>query len=528
MVAHVASIWPPGAEVVVVSEWAFGDELAAGRPFVGRVGHTLRQILLTGGLDMDSVALTHVVRRAPDGGYDAEHFGKTFYRRDLVGGHKGLSPSEELVNWRAALARDLGRKRLRLVIACGNEALKATTGLDGIDNYSGSLLPCSAAPGLWVLPIIHPERIARGARWVELFVSGQMVRAKALPLLAGRWAGYVPWGESFAPEIREVDQFLSHAAEAENAEVALDIETRGGSIACVGLGYHSHAGTDHAMCIPVQTTRGPWFGSLDDEVRWWRGLQWLSERVTLIGHNMVFDLDWLYDYDLRPKACVDTMLAFHRQHPELPKSLDFVSMWCTDIPYYKSDGKTWGHAQPDEKLWSYNLKDVVATLRCWRHLNRLDTKAKDVYQGYTRDTWPLAFEMQLRGMPIDPSGVAVAREVAATELVRIRARLGTVSGGDLAVFPGNKKVTDAQVKRYLYGKLGLPPKTHRKTKAVTADEDAIVELLIEHPKLEELKLIVAERKFAKALNSYINIPFGPETEEATCLEAEPNSDPILP
>jgi hypothetical protein len=51
----------------------------------------------------------------------------------------------------------------------------------------------------------------------------------------------------------------------------------------------------------------------------------------------------------------------------------------------------------------------------------------------------------------------------------------------------------------------LPPKRNRKTKSLTADEDALIELLIEFPDLEVLKAINAERKFSKALNSYIDI-----------------------
>jgi DNA polymerase I-like protein with 3'-5' exonuclease and polymerase domains len=113
--------------------------------------------------------------------------------------------------------------------------------------------------------------------------------------------------------------------------------------------------------------------------------------------------------------------------------------------------------------------------------------------------------MQSIGMPVDEVGLMLARDVLTAELDKVRQRLEVLSDGKLVIRDGNKKITDQQVATYVYGDLKLPVKRNRKTKAVTADEDALVELLIQFPEHEVLKAINAERKISKALSSYINI-----------------------
>jgi DNA polymerase I-like protein with 3'-5' exonuclease and polymerase domains len=231
----------------------------------------------------------------------------------------------------------------------------------------------------------------------------------------------------------------------------------------------------------------------------------------LIGHNVFYDLDWLLDYGIMPHDVHDTMVLFHRFYPELPKSLAFCNMWFTDIPYYKDDGKTWGRNKPDEQLWEYNIKDVVSDHRVWRALNELgrspgrSAATMELYNNYTRACMPLAFEMQTLGMDADGESVLFAKAILLAELDKIRGKLDALSGGELVIRPGNKKITDQQAAKYLYQTLKLPPKYNRKTKSLTADEDALVELLIKFPDLEVLKALNAERKFGKALNSYIDI-----------------------
>lgn len=502
----VPPTYPSGCEVVFCGEAPGAEEVAQGRGFVGQSGKLLDKVIWASGLSRDEVGITNVVKRPPDGGYDSEHFSKTFYDTTTEGRRKVVRPTGELLEWRKVLQQELETYRPKVIVACGAEALGALCGTTGITKHRGSVLPCTLAQGPKVVPIIHPSAILRGAQWQELYISSEIINRKVVPLIGVDHYQYQGWEDHYAPTMEDWNGYIRNV----DGPFSLDIETRAGSIACVGIDYHS-GGIDRAICVPIQTTRGPYWSEAETEWEFWRGLQWLCERWPLVGHNVFYDLDWLIDYGIQPSEVHDTMLLWHRYYPELPKSLAFVNMWFNDIPYYKDDGKTWGRSKPDVQLWEYNVKDVVATHRIWRkmcELARYDDKFArryKTYEEYTRPCLPLAFEMQTLGMDTSVEGVEVARGVLTAELDKVRSKLAALSSGELAIRPGNKKITDQQAVKYLYETLKLAPKRNRKTKALTADEDALVELLIKHPDLEVLKALNSERKFTKALNSYIEV-----------------------
>lgn len=501
----VPPTYPEGCKVVFCGEAPGKDECEQGLGFVGPAGRVLDKIIWASGLSRSEIAVTNVVKRPPDGGYDSEHFQSTFYETIREGRRKSVHPTPELLEWYEVLKRELEQANPRVVVACGNEAMVALCNIRGITKHRGSVLPSTLVKGLKVIPILHPSAILRGAQWQELYISSELVSRKVVPLIGLEKFHYQGWEEHLAPTVEEWSEFIQHV----DGPFALDIETRAGSIACVGIDYCS-AGLDRAICVPLQTTRGPYFTEPEQEWEFWRGLQWLCQRYPLVGHNVFYDLDWLLDYGMQPSEVHDTMLLWHRYYPELPKSLAFVNMWFNDIPYYKDDGKTWGHAKPDQQLWQYNLKDCVATHRAWRAMYALGRTPQfkrqwQTYLEYTRVCMPLAFEMQTLGMEASHEGVDVARAVLTAELDKVRGKLEILSGGELAVRKGNKKITDQQAVKYLYTTLKLPAKRNRKTKQLSADEDSLVELLIKYPKLEVLKALNAERKIGKALNSYLEV-----------------------
>lgn len=493
--------YPPGCKVVFCGEAPGEEEVRSREGFVGRAGKILQKIIYASGMSWEQVGRTNVVKRAPDGGYDSEAFKATFYEKIKDGRKQIIRPTCELQEWRRVLQNELERWRPNIVVACGNESLAALCGTTGISKYRGSLLPSVLVQGLKVVPIVHPSWLQRSAQWQELYVSSEICRRRVVPQSEFPELNYKPWTEILKPTINDVLDFLKFA---QGRMVSLDIETRAGSIACVGLCVQE-VGAEVAICVPIQTTSGPYFDP-EVELDFWRGLQYLVECTPIVGHNVTYDLAWLRDYGISPSTVHDTMLLFHRLHPELPKGLDFVNMWYTDIPYYKDDGKTWGRNQPDERLWQYNIKDVVSTLRCFLAMAGVDNNATGLYRRETLAKLPVGFEMQCLGMGVDEYGLGFARDVLTAEMDKVRGKLELLSDGRLVILPKNKKITDKQVADYLYKELKLPVKRNRKTKAVTADEDAIVELLIAHPEQEVLKAILAERKIGKALSSYVNAP----------------------
>ena len=549
-ICTVPPTYPDGMEILVVGEAGGKQEVEDGEGFVGKAGEILQKIISVSGIYWDKVGRSNVTKRAPEGGYDSEHFQSTFYetifkettktlkRCGVITNGDGLTcnktakqhtakkapiphvfepqvvtkiskkgvirPTAELSNWIELLRAEIELTKPKVIIACGNEALKALCNVQGISKLRGSMLNCSLVPGVKVVPLMHPSWIARSMAYQEVFVSSHIVCNTVLPEIhniQGRL-----YDKLIQPDIHQVTHFLRQI----NSPFVIDIETRAGSIACIGFAAILQ-GKTQSICIPLQTTTGPYF-SLEDEYTFWQEFQAVALKYQMIGHNIFYDMAWLREFGITPCDIEDTMLLFHRLFPELPKGLDFVNMWFNGrwIPYYKDDGKTWGRNQPDLKLWEYNLLDCVATLWAFIDMMRLVQTRQFrqpwvQYQKYTRPQFPLAFEMQSIGMPVDEVGLMFAKEVLVAELDKVRQRLEVLSDGKLTIRDGNKKITDQQVAAYVYGNLKLPVKRNRKTKAVTADEDALVELLIQFPEHEVLKAINAERKISKALSSYINI-----------------------
>lgn len=550
----VPPTYPDGMEILVCGEAGGETEIRDGEGFVGDAGKVLQKIFYASGIGWERLGRTNVAKRAPEDGFDSEHFETTFYETifkettktlkrcgivvadhedgfgQLCGktakqhtakkapishvfeaqvvtkvGKKGvIRPTNELNNWIEMLRYEIELTKPKIVIACGNEALKALCGITGITKFRGSMLESTLVPGVRVVPLMHPSWIKRSVQFQEVFISSNIILNTVVPELNRPLKR--TWKETFEPQISDVVSFFHQI----DSPFAMDIETRAGSIACVGFAT-TIRGQTQSICVPIQTTTGPYF-DLEDEKTFWCEFQSLVERQQMIGHNIFYDLAWLREYGINPCDIEDTMILFHRLFPELPKGLDFVNMFFNGrwIPYYKDDGKTWGFNQPDRKLWTYNIQDCVATLWAWQAMMRLvqTSQFRQAYANYrrfTRPQFPIAFEMQCLGMPADEAGLDFARAVLVAELDKVRQKLEVLSEGQLVIREGNKKITDAQVASYIYGDLRLPVKRNRKTKAVTADEDALVELLIQFPEHEVLKAINAERKIGKAINSYIDV-----------------------
>ena len=334
-----------GSKVVFLGEAGGRTEAEEHEPFVGPAGKLMTRIINAGGWTRDMIDLMNVTQRCPDGGYDREAFNNTFYefsttRVGVEGKKKGrvvktVRPSEELLAWRDELKTELEQSRPNIVVACGGEALKTMCGVSGsISNYRGSLLPSTLVPGLKVIPILHPSYILQSFDWDEVYFSGRVFREKVIPqskfpeLAYRERVNYID-----PPFIGDVVDML-HGIEERKDRWVLDLETRAGSIACVGFAWPE----SNALIVPIQLTTGPrWFPG--DEAKFWSALGSLMDHnPNLWGHNIwSFDLDWLMRYGVEPCGVEDTMVMFNRLYPGLPKALQVLTMLYTDIPYYKMD-----------------------------------------------------------------------------------------------------------------------------------------------------------------------------------------------
>lgn len=473
--------------------------------FVGPAGRVLDRILFSGGLTREDVDLNNVVKERPP----ENDFG-FFYESVKEGKRKVTRPSDRLKYWIERLGKELQEHRPNLVVACGAETTEILCGVKGITHYRGSVLPSTLVPGLKVIPITHPALVIQSAQWQELYVSSRIVREKVVPESKFPEIRRLPWvrysenvvGLPFIerpPSLALIGKFFT---EAQGHRWCLDLEIRGRTIACVGLGFSPQArkGDERVLIVPIQTTSGSAY-SPREELEFWRMFaKFANGNPLLVGQNLMYDLDWLLTYGVECEVYMDTMLGFHSMYPELPKKLEFLTMLYDDQIYYKEEGKTWGSKTVQEDLHNYCTKDVVTTLRVSWGIER-DPRwkfVKDRYFGYTSRLIPPSLEMQKEGFEVDAAALKELSVIAERELKENYGRLVALVGRKVNV--GSPKQVHELLKER-----GFKLKVDRKSGGETADEDALVELMVKNPKDDVIRLLLAIRKWEKLLSSYVNI-----------------------
>jgi DNA polymerase len=123
----------PRADVVVVGEAPGASEDSVGRPFVGRAGRLLDELLEEAGLERGEVFITNVVKARPPGNRDP--------RADEVGHH-----------W-PWLERQLAIIQPRLVVPLGRHALARFDPAAKIGAVHGTALE---GPRHALFPLYHP------------------------------------------------------------------------------------------------------------------------------------------------------------------------------------------------------------------------------------------------------------------------------------------------------------------------------------------------------------------------------------
>lgn len=499
----------PGSKVLLIGESPGREECAEGRGFVGLAGRVLQRAASLAGLEWTSLSLSNVVKRPPDGGYSSDYFRRTFYETQeipIITKTGKISKkvkhvtkeTPELLAWYEVLRDEISRLCPNLVVSVGSEATKALVELTEIHKWRGSILESILCPGQKVLPVVHPSYIQRGQWsdfWPLVYDLQKAKREMEFPEIRR---------EPYQAVVIESLEELEYHIERIQDRWSLDIETRGGSIACIGLGYCDGVSQPTGLCCPLQTTRGNRWSLGEEQEIWNLFFNLFKTRPLLVGQNLPFDLDYLKGYGLRPSGILmDTMTAHCLLYPDWVqgyKGLDFItSFYLDDVPYYKDSGKTWGSRTPDADLWQYNIKDVVHTLRASFRIEQ-QLRSKGLWEKYQIEILPLtwlALEMMERRLPVDESNHAVLDAVLSNEILEVTELLVRRVG-----YPVN---TDSprQVQELLYNKIGLPARHKRGSGKITVDENALRELQVYYNN-PILDLIIRERHLKKRKGTFLD------------------------
>ena len=492
----------PGATITFIGESPGFNEVTEKKGFVGGSGNILWNMARAAGIKPEGVNRTNVCKRRPTG----DNFG-VFYHDPKERKH----PTEELIFWQELLRREIAKYPPTVLVAAGDEALFSTTGLRGISKWRGSILQSTISQAIKVVPIMHPSWIMK-MNW-EWYYIGIKDLKKVKLLSEGADLSEPEPIFTIGPSFGEANEFLARIAHFNTFEWNIDIETRGDTITCFALSTDKYP--DQAICIPIQTTQGPYWSEAEERHLWMMLQQAFKLNPYCLNQNLCYDIDYFLDpYRIEPSGfSFDPMLAMKLCYPELDKGLDFTTSIYTNIPYYKDEGKTWKKKTPDRDVWIYNCKDVWATPKVAKAIKKdlteqglLDTYYKRVHQFL-----PIALEMQRNRLKVNQEWHGKLAKVLSDEREKVHQQLASELGGKYASL--NVK-SSPQIQQILYEDLRLPVKHKRGTGKVTTEENILKELRASvardsHP-YRVINSIIAERHLRTRESNYIKVPLDPD------------------
>src|SRR5262245_7716393 len=140
MSRYVAGVGPLEPELMIIGEAPDKNEHETGIPFVGPSGEILNEAMRKAGISRAECYITNVVKYRPPL--------NNFKQLHLIGVDLESSIRDLWEN-------EIEKRRPKCILCVGNEALRAVTNYDGINNYRGSIL-LARDGATKVVPTIHP------------------------------------------------------------------------------------------------------------------------------------------------------------------------------------------------------------------------------------------------------------------------------------------------------------------------------------------------------------------------------------
>lgn len=508
MTGYCRPVGPAPARIMIVGEAPGEAEIARGEPFVGSSGKELSDMLKEAGIMRAECFLTNVVRVRPPGNdigaFVAMRKSDISDKHVIVRDKNVLPPVYEGI---AQLQREIELVQPHVIIALGNLSLWALTGEWGITSWRGSMmqtdLPLALDYKPKVLPTYHPAAILRQWTWRPIAVH-DLRRAKGMSLTRElKPLDYtIIIRPDFGTAMAALDKLYA-AVMRGKMDLAVDIETRAGHIACIGIAWSEK----EALVIPLMCVERPeGYWTEDEELMlMWRMKQILQHpNACVIGQNFLYDAQYFYRWlHYIPNVKRDTMLAQHTLFSNMPKGLDFLSsMYCDDHVYWKDDGKTWDVKTGEDQLWSYNGVDGIRTLKVDKGQQPAidQMRLREVHEFQQRLFYPVLKTMN-KGIRVD---TAQRSKFAMTLMDEIASREQWIM--DALGRPVNIK-SPKQMQELFYAELGQKPILNRKTGTITCDDEALGKLAAREPLLRPLvKKIQELRSLGVFLSTFINAP----------------------
>lgn len=498
-------------QLVICGEAPGRTENQYQKPFIGKTGEVLDELLIKAGISREACYITNVVKYQPPL--------NDFKKLNLIGVDLEQSIKEL---WEF----ELNQLKPNCILAVGNEALKALTGKSGILQYRGSIL--LAKDGVTkVVPTVHPAALFPKASesyddedsseysgalpWTYIKLIQHDI-TRAVEESATRSLVLPERHLVVAKNSLDVQRFFDEYAHLDKA--ASDIESINCVPVCVGFAFNKH----HALSIPMLRHIGNnklTDMGIRDLSECWRIIDTQLRRLRLIGHNFKYDEFKLSLVGLAcPNVYSDTLIKTRVIFPELPgKYLYVVSSLWTREPFYKDEGKEFrlGKSHADQ-LMLYNARDCAVEFEVDEEQEKdlismqeyFKVPLVDYYYKYQMRKHKAYLRMENIGFPVDFARKKELHERYTLMQSEVHARLIERIGHDV-----NVKSTP-QMFDLLYKEMKF-----KVMKKAPTSEDTIVALMANHAKKagykEILSDVLEERRIRDQKSRYIS--FSPDYDD---------------
>ena len=351
--SRVPPDWPkePGPSIAFVGEAPDEKEAIAGHPFVGGPGRIFNWFLASAGVKRDSVYVGNSFRSRPPENKIAKFFVKKAAAKKQgiesnlppCGDHGLVLPEHEPDVLQ--LIEDLNKLRPNIIVAMGNTAMWALTGIGkGITEQRGYIMESTTVPGTKVIPTFHPASVM--LNWNQAALVGmdftKAVRESAYPEV--RRPLRELWIEPTIEDIRTFYTQKIRPLRGTGQPVAADVETvtyfdpePRVVITCIGFAPSPDCG----ISIPFRDARmgrDGTYWSVEQEAEAWGVIEEIcgDPDLKLVFQNGPYDIQVLLDHGV-PIHHVpeDTMICHHAKQIELPKGLGVLASLYTDEVAWK-------------------------------------------------------------------------------------------------------------------------------------------------------------------------------------------------
>lgn len=214
----------------------------------------------------------------------------------------------------------------RLVLACGNLAMRMILNIRGIASKRGKAFDCTTPNGhkCTVVPVYHPYSVAREPRFQKIFQSDI---SNAYNIYVLNKKGYSDFEYSVAMDFEAIREFKSRNEPTENW--ALDVETTGLNFRTDRLQTLSISTGKETMVVPFLHKDSPFNDTIPELVELLNELFAGDNRK--VFHNVKFDLKFLMKYGIKVNRPWCTKMMHHLLDENLPKGLmDLVKLYFSD------------------------------------------------------------------------------------------------------------------------------------------------------------------------------------------------------